>query len=239
MTTPVIDLTTSQSGSPLRTSTSTTSVVMTTTTIPPPPPQPQQISAYQTLLQRTGELEQHIENLLQYNLALKERLDKHRTWLYKLENLNIPHQVSKAVDKIVTNAVDWAMQALLRARFSDLPAIVIKEILQKHMFEEKSYEPHEDHKKLYDALEKSLEHDYSDQLLSDLEEACQKKRKRCDVPRTPFGSPPPQPPPLPPPACASGAPGTSGSSRSSQFPCLLLLHLLVHLDLLSNKAVKL
>ncbi|GJY18310.1 hypothetical protein Tco_0389801 [Tanacetum coccineum] len=32
-----------------------------------------------------------------------------------------PILVSQAVDKIVTNAVDWAMQALLRARFRDLP----------------------------------------------------------------------------------------------------------------------
>nr|GFD22240.1 hypothetical protein [Tanacetum cinerariifolium] len=74
------------------------------------------------------------------------------------------------------------------------------------MFEEKSYEPYEDHKKLYDALEKSLEHDYSDQLLSDPKEARQKKRKRCDVPRTPSGSPPPQPPHPPLRACASGTP---------------------------------
>nr|GEX18579.1 hypothetical protein [Tanacetum cinerariifolium] len=73
------------------------------------------------------------------------------------------------------------------------------------MFEDKSYKAHEDHKKLYDALEKSLERDYSDQLLSDLEEARQKKRKRRDVTRTPSGSPPPQPPPPPPPAGASGA----------------------------------
>nr|GFB42029.1 hypothetical protein [Tanacetum cinerariifolium] len=88
------------------------------------------------------------------------------------------------------------------------------------MFEDKSYEAHEDHKKLYDALEKSLERNYSDQLLSDLEEACQKKRKRRYVPRTPFGSPPPQPPHLPPPAGASGALGTSGASGSSQLPPL-------------------
>nr|GEV71744.1 hypothetical protein [Tanacetum cinerariifolium] len=86
------------------------------------------------------------------------------------------------------------------------------------MFEDKSYEAHEDHKKLYDALENSLEHDYSDQLLSYLEEARQKKRKRRDIPRTPSGLPPPQPPPLPPPAGASGAPSTSGASGSSQFP---------------------
>nr|GEY35525.1 hypothetical protein [Tanacetum cinerariifolium] len=112
---------------------------------------------------------------LEKELSFTDQLDKHGSWLYKLENLNIPHQVSKAVDEIITNAVDWAMQAPLRARFSDLPAVDMKEILQQRIFEDKSYE---DHKKLYDALEKSLERDYSDQLLSDLEEARQKKRKR-------------------------------------------------------------
>ncbi|GJW71881.1 hypothetical protein Tco_0128798 [Tanacetum coccineum] len=40
MTTPVIDLTTSQSDSPLPTSTVTTTTITTTTTLPPPPPQP-------------------------------------------------------------------------------------------------------------------------------------------------------------------------------------------------------
>ncbi|GKE14013.1 hypothetical protein Tco_1421590 [Tanacetum coccineum] len=60
-------------------------------------------------------------DLIQNNLALEERLDKHGSRLYKLENLNIPHQVSKAVDEIVTDAVDWAMQAPLQARFRDLP----------------------------------------------------------------------------------------------------------------------
>nr|GEU74191.1 hypothetical protein [Tanacetum cinerariifolium] len=72
--------------------------------------------------------------------------------------------------------------------------------------------------KFYDALEKLLERDYLEQLLSDLEEARQKKRNRRDVPRTPFGSPPPQPPHPPPPPGASGASGTSGASGSSQFP---------------------
>nr|GEZ64446.1 hypothetical protein [Tanacetum cinerariifolium] len=74
--------------------------------------------------------------------------------------------VSKAVNEIVTDVVDWAMKAPLQARFSDLPAVDMKEILQQRMFEDKSYEAHEDHKKLYDALEKSLERDYLDKLLS-------------------------------------------------------------------------
>nr|GEU59580.1 retrovirus-related Pol polyprotein from transposon TNT 1-94 [Tanacetum cinerariifolium] len=127
MTTLVIYLTTSQSGSLLPTSTATTSVVMTTTTILPPPPQPQQSTTDPTLLKRIDELKQHMANLLQYNLAMEEMLDKHRSRLYKLENLNIPHHVSKAVDEIVTDAVDWAMQAPLQARFSDLPVVDMKE----------------------------------------------------------------------------------------------------------------
>nr|GEZ45319.1 hypothetical protein [Tanacetum cinerariifolium] len=131
------------------------------------------------LVKRIDELEQHMANLLQHNLALEERLDKHGSW--------IPHQVSKAVDEIVTDAVDWAMQAPLRARFSDLSA-------------------------------KSLERDYSNQLLSDLEKARQKKRKRRDLPRTPFGSPPSHPPPLRPSVSVSGALGTSVASGFSQFP---------------------
>ncbi|GJU97387.1 hypothetical protein Tco_1326658 [Tanacetum coccineum] len=60
-------------------------------------------------------------DLIQDNLALEERLDKHGTRLYNLENLNISHKVSQAVDEIVTDAVDWEMQASLRARFRDLP----------------------------------------------------------------------------------------------------------------------
>nr|GEV07505.1 hypothetical protein [Tanacetum cinerariifolium] len=84
------------------------------------------------------------------------------------------------------------MQAPLRACFSDLPTVDMKEILQQWMFK--------------------------NQLLSDLDEARQKKRKIHEVPKTPSRSPPPQLLPPPPPAGASGAPGTSEASRSSQLP---------------------
>ncbi|GJR10562.1 hypothetical protein Tco_0793214 [Tanacetum coccineum] len=109
----------------------------------------------------------------------------------------------------------WSISTFPR---SDLPAVDMKEVLQQGMFEDKSYLAHEDHKNLFEALEKSLERDHSNQLLSDLEEAHRKKRKKCASPRTPFGSPPSQPPPPPPSAGASGALGTSGASGSSQLP---------------------
>nr|GEU76058.1 retrovirus-related Pol polyprotein from transposon TNT 1-94 [Tanacetum cinerariifolium] len=144
-----------------------------------------------------------------------------------MTTLVIDLTLSQSGDPLPTSlaTTSTAMQAPLRARFSDLPTVDMKEILQQRIFESKSYEAHKDHKKLYDALEKSLERDYSGHLLSDLEEARQKKRKRRDVPRTPSGSPPPQPPPLPPPppAGASGASaGLFGTQELSPTDSLIL-----------------
>ncbi|GJT54922.1 hypothetical protein Tco_0989976 [Tanacetum coccineum] len=204
MTTLVIDLTVSQLVStiiqaPLPTSTATVTAITTTTSLPPPPPQPQQITIDSILIKRIGELEQHMADMVQDNLTLEERLDKHGSRLYKLKNLDIPHQVSKAVDEIVMDVVDWAIQAPLRDRFRDLPKADMKEILHHRMWETKSYEAHEDHKKLYEALEK-------------------KKKRRHESPKTPPGSPPHQPPPPLPPADPSGTSGASGAFGMSQLP---------------------
>ncbi|GKD03753.1 hypothetical protein Tco_1178727 [Tanacetum coccineum] len=140
-------------------------------------------------------------------------MDKHGSRLYKLENLNIPHQVSKAVDEVVTNVVDWAIQAPLRDRFRDLPEADMKEILHHRMWESNSYQAHEDHKMLYKALEKLMARDHTDKLLTDLAQARRKKKKRYASSKTPPRSPPHQPPPPPPPAGSSGTPGASGSSQ--------------------------
>ncbi|GKE57851.1 hypothetical protein Tco_1497036, partial [Tanacetum coccineum] len=193
MTTPVIDLTVSQPVSttvqaPLPTSTTTVTAITTTTSLLPPPTQPQQGSSDSILIQRISELEQHMADLLQENLALEERLDKHGSKLYKLENLDIPYQVSKALDEIVTDAVDWAIQGPLRDRFRDLPKADMKEILHHRKWETKSYEAHEDHKNLYEALEKSMDRDHSDKLLTDLAEARRKKKRRHESPKIPSGS---------------------------------------------------
>ncbi|GJY27465.1 hypothetical protein Tco_0403232 [Tanacetum coccineum] len=152
-------------------------------------------------------------DMVEANQALEERLDKQGSRLYKLENLNIPHQVSKVVDEIITDVVDWAIQAPLRDRFKDLPEADMKEILHHRMWESNSYQAHKDHKMLYEALDKSMARDHTDQLLTDLAKAQRKKKKRHNSPKTPPGSPPYQPPPPPPPAGLSGTPGASGSSH--------------------------
>ncbi|GJZ02358.1 hypothetical protein Tco_0520319 [Tanacetum coccineum] len=222
MTSPVIDLVSRPDSpnvhQPLPTTTTATATTTTTimTTIPLPP-QPQQVSSDSILINRLGELEQHIADLVDANQALEERLDKHGSRLYRLENQDIPNQVSKAVDEIVTDAVDWAMQAPLRERFRDLPEADMKEILHNRMWESKSYQTHEDHMTLYEALEKSMARDNRDQLLSDLAEARKKKKKRQGSPKTPPGSPPHPPPPAG-PSRTSGASGASGSSQSPPPP---------------------
>nr|GEX01118.1 integrase, catalytic region, zinc finger, CCHC-type, peptidase aspartic, catalytic [Tanacetum cinerariifolium] len=215
MTTPIIDLT-PRPDSPnvhrlLQAMITETTTTTTTTITHLPPPQPQQSTTYSMLMKRIGELKQIMMNLIQDNKHLEERLDSHGARLYTLENLGIPHQVSKAMDEIVIDAVDWAIQALLQNLFRDLPEADMKEILHQQLWETNSYKAHEDHMMLYEALEKSMNRDHTDELLKDLAEAHKKKKKRRDSPKTPPGSPPP---PLPP---AGQSHGSTASSSSKTY----------------------
>ncbi|GJZ83747.1 hypothetical protein Tco_0648920 [Tanacetum coccineum] len=93
MSTPVIDLTVSQpvpiavqAPLPTLTATTTATTTTTTTTLPLIPPQPQQGSSDSILIQRIGELEQHMADMVEANQALEERLDKQGVkYLYKLD----------------------------------------------------------------------------------------------------------------------------------------------------------
>nr|GEW62268.1 hypothetical protein [Tanacetum cinerariifolium] len=190
----------------------------TTTTIHPPPAQPQQSTTDSMLMKHIGELKHIMANLIQDNKHLEERLDSHGARLYTLENLDIPQQVSKAMDEIVTDAVDWAIQAQLRPRFRDLPKADMKEIIHQRMWETNSYKTHEDYMMMYEALEKSMNRDHTDELLKDLAGVRKKKKKSRDSPNTPLGSPPHQPPPPPPPASPSGTSGSPKAFGSSQVP---------------------
>nr|GFA87942.1 hypothetical protein [Tanacetum cinerariifolium] len=71
---------------------------------------------------------------------------------------------------------------------------------------------------LFEALEKSMNSDHSDELAQDLAEARKKKKKSRELPKTPPGSPSHQPPPPPPPARPSRPSGAPGASGSSQVP---------------------
>nr|GEU29330.1 ribonuclease H-like domain, reverse transcriptase, RNA-dependent DNA polymerase [Tanacetum cinerariifolium] len=104
-----------------------------------------------------------------------------------MKRIDIPQQVSKAVSEVVMDAVDWATQAPLRNRFRDLSKADMKEILHQRMWETESYKSHKDHMKLFEALEKSMNHNHSEELVQDLAEARKKKKSR-ESPKTPPGS---------------------------------------------------
>nr|GEW68763.1 hypothetical protein [Tanacetum cinerariifolium] len=221
MTTPVVDLTSRLESlnvhRPLQ-AMATETTTKTTTTIHPSSSQPQQSTTDSMLMKHIGELEHIMANLIQENKHLEERLDNHGARLYTLENLYIPQRVRKAVDEIITDAVDWAIQASLQNCFRDLPEADKKEILHQRMWETNSYKTHEDHMTLYESLEKYTNRDHSEELTKDLAEARKKKKKRRDSLKTPPRSPPHQPPPPPPPAGLSGASGSFKASGSSQVP---------------------
>nr|GEY13247.1 hypothetical protein [Tanacetum cinerariifolium] len=202
MTSPIINLTSRLESlkvhQQLKATTTETITTTKTTTSLPPPYQQQQSTADAMMTKHIGDLEHIMANLIQKNKMLKQRLDSHGEHLYTLEQLYIPHQVSKAVNEVVTDAVDWAMQAPLRNRFKDLSEVDMKEIIHQRMWETDSYKSHKDHMQLYEALEKSMNHDHSKELAKDLAEACKKKKKR--------------------PSGASGSPGAFGSSQVPPLP---------------------
>nr|GEY57952.1 hypothetical protein [Tanacetum cinerariifolium] len=215
MTSPIIDLT-SRPESPKehpQLKATTTDTTTTTTTMLPPLQAPQQSMTEAMMVKRIGELEHTQADLIQVNKTMEESLDKHRARLYTLEQLDIPQQVSIAVSEVVTDAVDWAMQAPLRNRFRDLPEADMKEILHQRMWETDSYKSHEVRMKLFEALEKSNNRDQSEELVHDLAEAQKKRKKGHESPKMPPGSPSHQPPPPPPPA---GPSGTSRAPRASE-----------------------
>nr|GEY71651.1 hypothetical protein [Tanacetum cinerariifolium] len=151
------------------------------------------------------------------DLTSRPELDKRGARLYTLEQLDIPQQVSIAVSEVVTDAVDWAMQAPLRNRFRDLPKADMKEILNQCMWESDSYKSHEDHMQLFEALEKSINHDHSEELAHDLAEA-QKKRKKAGPSGTsgaPRASRSQVTPPPPPPTSTNQDSPSKGSAAPS------------------------
>nr|GEY01750.1 hypothetical protein [Tanacetum cinerariifolium] len=99
MTSPIIDLTSRPESPKVHQqfkATVTETTTTTTTTLPPPPAQQQSI-AEAMMMKRISKLEHIMANLIQKNKGLEERLDNHGSRLYTLEQLDIPHQVSKAV----------------------------------------------------------------------------------------------------------------------------------------------
>ncbi|GJZ38574.1 hypothetical protein Tco_0585137 [Tanacetum coccineum] len=125
------------------------------------------------------------------------------------------------VKETVTASVQYAMRAPLHTRFKDFPTSDMKEILLQRMLEENYDKGYEDHWMAYEALQKSILRDESEQFNADKAEERKKIKSKQDSLKTPPESPPSPAPPPPPPSGASGASGTTGASDSTQDPPLL------------------
>ncbi|GKC31483.1 hypothetical protein Tco_1038777 [Tanacetum coccineum] len=102
MTSPIIDLTVSQPASTtvqasIPTSTATVTTTTTTTTFPPPPPQPQQGVSNSIIIQRIGELERSIADLVEENQTLEERLDNQGNRMHQLETQDLSRMIKEKI----------------------------------------------------------------------------------------------------------------------------------------------
>nr|GEV42667.1 hypothetical protein [Tanacetum cinerariifolium] len=132
-----------------------------------------------------------------------------------------PQQQQSTTDAMMMKRIgelEHIMANLIQENNKDLPEADMKEIIYQRMWEIDSYKSHEDHMQLYEALEKSMNRDHSEELAKDLVEARKKKKKSRDSPKMPPGSPPHQPPLPPPPAGPSRASRSPRASGSSQVP---------------------
>nr|GEX82177.1 hypothetical protein [Tanacetum cinerariifolium] len=94
----------------------------------------------------------------------------------------------------------------------DLPEADMKEILHQRMWKANSYQAHQDHMMLYEALEKYMSRDHTEELLKDLAEARPSRTSR-----SPGASGSSQVPPPPPPPLSTNQEGQSHGSTAPSF----------------------
>ncbi|GJU80765.1 hypothetical protein Tco_1283130 [Tanacetum coccineum] len=140
-----------------------------------------------------------------------------------IDSQEIDQKIKESVKVVVTALVQHAIRAPFRARFKDLPTSDVKEILLQRMLEENYDKGHEDHKMAYEALQKSIIHDESEQFDADnAEERTKKKRAFGPKGTSDFAQ---DPPPSPPSSTtnrgdqshSSAAPGSSKTTASTEY----------------------
>ncbi|GKA26713.1 hypothetical protein Tco_0712822 [Tanacetum coccineum] len=112
-----------------------------------------------------------------------------------IDSHEIDQKIKDTMKELVTASVQHAMRAPLRARFKDLPTSDMKEILLQRMLEEHYDKGHEDYKMAYEALQKSIIRDESEQFDADKAEERTKKKRASDKTGASDSIPDPPPPP--------------------------------------------
>nr|GFB83158.1 hypothetical protein [Tanacetum cinerariifolium] len=89
------------------------------------------------------------------------------------------------VNKTIKERLDKHRARLYTLEQLDIP----QQVSIARVWEIDSYKSHEVHMQLFEALEKSINHDQYEELAHDLAEAQKKKKKSRESPKTPPGSP--------------------------------------------------
>ncbi|GJZ04308.1 hypothetical protein Tco_0537583 [Tanacetum coccineum] len=183
LSTPVIDLTPPKPISPpVQEPVFTTT---TTTLIPQPPPLQQQSTTDPELANRVSALEEICANLAKKNKLQDQTAQALSSRIFTLENHNLYLKIDNYINKAVKEAVQNALQVLVRERFRELSEFEMKEILRDRMFESGSYKSQPEHVALYVVLEASTDRENREKFI----EATTKSRKR----RRDDQDPPPPP----------------------------------------------
>ncbi|GJQ92345.1 putative reverse transcriptase domain-containing protein [Tanacetum coccineum] len=141
LSTPVIDLTPPKPVSPpVQEPVFTTTT--TTTLLPPPPPPPplqQQSTTDPELANRVSALEEICANLAKKSKLQDQTAQALSSRIFTLENHDLYLKIDNYINETVKEAVQNALQALVRERFRELLEFEMKEILRDRMFESGSY----------------------------------------------------------------------------------------------------
>nr|GEW18278.1 integrase, catalytic region, zinc finger, CCHC-type, peptidase aspartic, catalytic [Tanacetum cinerariifolium] len=197
MTSPIVDLT-SRPESPkehhqLKATTTDTTTTTTTTLPPPQAPQQSTTEAMMQLKATTTDTTTTTTTTLPPPQAPQQstteammvmRIGELKHILADLiqENKNIEERLDKHGARL------YILEQL------DIP----QRVSIARMWESNSYKSHEHHKQLFEALEKSMNHDHSEELAQDLAKARKKRKKRREASGAPRASESAQMPPSPP-----------------------------------------
>ncbi|GKD38487.1 hypothetical protein Tco_1258694 [Tanacetum coccineum] len=131
-----------------------------------------------------------------------------------IDKQKIDQKIEEIVKEAVTASVQYAMRAPLHAHFKDLPTSDINEIPLQRMLEENYDKGHEDHRMAYEALQKSILLDESEQFDANKVEERKNMKRASGI----TGASDSAQYPLPPPPSPTTNP--DDQSPSSSTPCL-------------------
>ncbi|GJX83933.1 hypothetical protein Tco_0333414, partial [Tanacetum coccineum] len=134
--TPVINLTQPKPVSPPNQELIFTVTTTTTTTLPPPPPPQQQSTTNPALAAHVSALEQICSNFEKKNKVQDQTAQALSSRIFTLENHDLYSKIDKYINENVKEAIQDALQALIRESFRELSEFEMKEILHLENREE-------------------------------------------------------------------------------------------------------